>query len=302
MKQLDLLQEEYQKKVLAATSPEDRAYPELTQIPKQWLNSKPKWWDNIKNHSLFIDENGRAAGLVNNWDQCYLNSPEACMSRDPNQDLSKMYQSNITTVEGDIEPVSILAATLGHDNFYTEEEAIAFNQGYINEHGEQLTQSNDVMAHQLLYGQYHPVEEGLAFFGAAFPHISKEMVMRVNASGISGAWVDDPTEGKQTFLGAVFVNRGALPLQINATAKYYTIGRTINNGEKTMSEQETVEQETLIPCSCKDKQVNAAVEDEMIVDETMPDSNIADLQATIDDLTSRIDDIEAALVEFMSQG
>lgn len=295
---IDLTREEYQKKVFGLA--ENPAYPNLTHAPLEWFNSKPDWWDNISQHSIYVDDKGRVAGLVNNWEQCYLNDPERCFKADPNQDLSKMYQSNATTVEGNIIPVSVLSATYGHENFNTINGAIAYNQGYVNEYGEQLSQSNDIMAHQLCYGQYHPVEEGLAFFGAMFPHVDSNMVQRINASAISGSWAEDATEGKQTFLGATFVNRGALPLQISAGLKLYTIGRKSGDRmpETCKCKKENKDHieniaENIVDTNT-DTTVSAAITDNIDTVDTIDTSVLIE---DIASLTARVDELEAMLVD-----
>lgn len=222
----------------------------LEAVPKSWFYEKPDWWDNkVDQYSIWVDEQGRVAGLVANFDQCYLNIDTFCFKAPPVKDDEKfVYQGNVQSQEGDIVPVAILAATKGHSYSDRIIENVLANQGWVDSNFEPLKDSPDVMAHQLMYGRYVNFPEGIGFLGAIFPHVDKSMVQRINASAISGQWQYDQSESDYIFTGASFVNKGALPLKNKQNIQLRNIaasyGYNLIMGVDTSQESET--------CACQD--------------------------------------------------
>lgn len=260
---------------VTGVTPYDTPYaPDLKKISTKWLYELPEWfYDKTSQYSGWVsdgeeyNDRGRFAALLNNWNQCYLNVGSVCFKPPRIRETEKfVYQGNIETIEKDIVPVSILAATKGHadDRMMNPYVNTMINQGFYDNNAQPLQDSRDIMAHQLIYGRYMNLPEGIAFVGAIFPHVTEDMVYRINASAISGTWILDQTEGSHIFSGASFVNSAALPLahkdeirrwdpddielrNIAASARYNYI--------MAVNTTETDEKVTSHECQCKKREV-----------------------------------------------
>lgn len=235
--------------VSAALEPGEKAWaPDLLAPPREWFYEVPDWWDEVEQHSIWIDDDGRAAGLIANFSQCYLNYGDSCVTPwAVKEDENFVYQGNIAAALGERIPVSILAATKGH-NLHKDRDPYKIslaNQGFLDDNFQPLQSSNDVMKHQIMYGRYKNTPEGIAFLGAIFPHVSAPTVHSVRASAVSPHWVYDRTDDEMIFTGAVFVNRGALPLRNRANLQLREIAASLRY---THFMAEPVED-----CACKNK-------------------------------------------------
>lgn len=276
--------------------------PELTKIPESWLREVPEWfYTQTTQYSGWVSDGkqygdkGRFAALIANWDQCYLNVNSVCFKPPQIQENERfVYQGNVETLEDTIVPVSILAATKGHPDAMDPKINTLITQGWLDDNGQPLTDSPNIMAHQLIQGRYLNLPEGIAFVGAIFPHVPEDMVARINASAISGTWILDKTVGHHIFTGAAFVNKGALPLghkdelrfrrdasdfelrNIAASARYdYIMAVDITESTGTLKEHE---------CSCKNKQGDtlAVVTDEEVTDREVTDGTLEKVDAASD--------------------
>lgn len=259
-------QEEWLYEVTGAAPREDAFVPDLTKVPKSWLTELPDWFGNVDQYSLVAsngdvsagfksDDAGRIAGFISNTDQCFINESGFCFTPPPIDEKEKfVYQGNIETIEGEYVPVSILAATKGH-NFREDRDPYLLakaNQGFLDDKFQPLQTSHDIMAHQFAYGRYMNVPGGIAFVGALFPHVSKDMVARLNASAISGHWIYDRTDEKHIFAGAVFVNQPGFPLRSKANLQLREIAASLRY---THFMAEPVDS-----CTCKKMDVVAATD------------------------------------------
>lgn len=233
---------------------QDAFVPGLNGVPSSWLTELPPWWGNVDQYSLIVSngqqygDRGRIAGLIANEGQCFLNESNYCLTPPPVDEEEKfVYQGNVETLEGDLVPVSILAATKGHHFSDSVEKNILANQGFLSDQFQPLQNSHDIMAHQLAFGRYINVEGGVAFVGALFPHVSVDMVARLNASAISGHWIYDQTEQKHIFAGAVFVNQPGFPLANKKNLELRNIAGAFRYNHIMAQE---VPQEAA-PCACK---------------------------------------------------
>jgi len=263
-------------------------------IPQTWLETTPPFFNELEQHSIWVDQIDpqiglrRAAGLIANWDVCYMNFKDACFTAPPIKPNEKyVYQGNIETLEGNKMPVSILAATKGHHYSDQHIDNVLANQGFLDDNFRPLQ--------QLSYGRYINTPQGIAFVGAAFPHVNDNMVDRINASAISGHWQKDIASGEMEFLGAVFVNRGALPIKDKKHVELRKIAASLRYNHIVATEQITQKQE----CGC-DKIVaatdpniqNATGEPE----EERPVTNIEELEKVITELLSRVSVLEDAVM------
>lgn len=295
-----LRQEEYYYDVTGALKDGEEAYaPNLTAPDKSWFYDKPSWWGNVDQYSLTVDEEGRVAGLIANWDACYLNNGQQCIKPFPIKDNERfVYQGNVAASMGEKVPVSIIAATKGH-NFSDDVTAVTLaNQGFLDDKFQPLESSHDIMAHQLMYGRYVNVEEGIAFLGAVFPHVSAAMVHRINASAVSAHWVYDIRQDDMLFAGAVFVNQGALPLESKSNLQLRQIAASLRYNH--IMAGEVVE-----ACTCK-KNIAAATDPNYQnatgqPDAVQPTLTIDDIAHVVDQHSQEIDVIEQVLMDLIKE-
>jgi hypothetical protein len=309
MDYLEQRREKFFYDVTAALKPGESAYaPELYAPPKEWFYEKPEWWGDVAQHSMTVDEHGRAAGLIANFDVCYLNNVQGCITPWPvKEDEHFVYQGNVAASLGEKIPVAVIAATKGHnfdDNIMNVARA---NSGFLDDKFQPLSNSDDVMAHQLLYGRYTNTDQGIAFLGAVFPHVSAAMVHRINVSAISPHWVHDVKTNEMIFTGAVFVNRGALPLHQDPDFELRNIAASLNYNHIMAGPVEETS------CSCKDKHVAAATDpnlqnatgepealkpevtfDDLVYVQGVHSQELAVLNRTVIELTRRLDKQEEA--------
>lgn len=273
MDYLEQRREKFFYDVTAALKPGEKAFaPELVSPPKEWFYEKPDWWNTVSQHSITIDDHGRAAGLIANFDVCYLNSTSHCITPWPVKDDEHfVYQGNVAASLGEKIPVAVIAATKGH-NFDDDILNVArANSGFLDDHFQPLSNSDDVMAHQLLYGRYTNTDQGIAFLGAVFPHVSAAMVHRINVSAISPHWVFDVKTSEMIFTGAVFVNRGALPLHADSGLELRNIAAGLRYTHIMAGPIEE-------SCSCKNKDVAASVDPIVLeMDALEPEVTMEDL-------------------------
>lgn len=251
---IEARQERWLYDVTSALRPGEQGYaPDLFAPPKEWFQQKPDWWDNLSQHSIWVAPDGRVAGLIANYDVCYLNEQRGCIKPFPIKDDERfVYQGNVTAAMGEEVPVSIIAATKGHNISDDAFEVVMANQGFYDDQFQPLETSHDIMAHQLMYGRYQNVEEGIAFFGAVFPHVTASMVHRINASAVSPHWIYDVKSDDMIFGGAVFVNQGAMPLENKNNLQLRTIAASLKYNH-IMAQEVT-------GCTCKDKHIAAATD------------------------------------------
>lgn len=248
--------------------------PNLTKIPKNWFYETPEWFhEKTSQYSGWVsdgeqyDDRGRFAGLIANWDQCYLNIDSVCFTAPKIRDDEPfVYQGTTQTLEGDLVPVYVFAATKGHgdDRMINPLTNTLINQGFLDNNAQPLSASRDIMAHQLIFARFKNLPEGIAMLGGVLPHVSEDMVARINASAISGTWIYDKTYQSHVFAGPVPVNSGALPLKpkddirrwnpddielrnIAASARYNYI--------MAVNTTETDEKVTSHECQCKKREV-----------------------------------------------
>lgn len=316
----DLRAASYQDKVLINTPIEERYAPGLDAIDPSWFNTVPEGADDLPVGKLFVYDgamNGRAFGIVAPFDECWMNDSKECITVNEKIDTTKIYQGMHRATDGKLYPVSLLAGTLGHYQGDRMNEAVLFNQGFMDEQGQMLNASHDVMKHQLLYGQYHPTNRGLAFCGAVMPHVSKEQVRQINASAVSITMGDDARTHKQVLLGAVFVNNPAYrntlrsnPLQMRHAAIVYDLDssreRIEMNTTLTPSSPEVTDADSH-ECTCKTR--NASVDGDLINAAAAPGGDVpgggAPAPAKEDkpaggDIEKRVADLEDAVKGIVS--
>lgn len=291
--------EEWFYDVTSALRPGEKAYvPELIAPPKEWFYEKPQWWNEVSQHSITVDDQGRVAGLISNWDTCYLNERDTCITPWPvKEDERFVYQGNISASLGERVPVSILAATKGHHFSDDIVQNVLANQGILDDKFKPLNSSNDVMAHQLMYGRYVNTEEGIAFLGALFPHVTASMVHRINASAVSGHWIYDVKTDDMIFAGAVFVNHGALPLSSHSELQLRQMAASLRYNH-IMADEQT--------CSCKEKSVLAATDPNVQNSSGQPEGlqsepALSDVVAVVDEHSTRLDTLEKVVMELIRE-
>ncbi len=225
-------------------------------VPEAWLRELPEDFEKTEQYSLYVDDEvdpqvglRRAFGLIANFETCYMNIDGYCFTAPPVEEHEDFaYQGNVKTAEGNLVPVTIIAATLGHPESPNIYENVLYNQGWVDDKFQPLKNSTDIMAHQLLFGRFKNAPQGIAFLGAAFPHVQQDMVQRINASAISGQWQYNDHEQKYVLTGPVFVNKGALPLKNKQNIQLRNIaasyGYNLIMGVDTSQESET--------CACQD--------------------------------------------------
>lgn len=291
--------EEWFYDVTSALKPGEEAYaPDLVSPPKDWFYEKPQWWNEVSQHSITVDEQGRVAGLISNWDTCYLNESSTCITPWPvREDERFVYQGNVAAASGERIPVSILAATKGHHFTDDIKDASLANQGFLDDNYKPLNSSYDIMAHQLMYGRYVNTEEGIAFLGAIFPHVTASMVHRINASAVSGHWIYDVKVDDMIFAGAVFVNHGALPLESHSKLQLRQMAASLRYNHIMADDH---------ACSCKKDAVLAAT-DPNVQNATgqpegeKPEITMEDVVSVLEAHTRQIDTLEKVVMELIRE-
>lgn len=278
---------------------EDAYAPNLNSVPESWFKEAPEWKDEVDQYSLQVSDRehdkGRVYGLIANFGACYLNFNNQCWTAPQiKQEEEYVYQGNVRSREGNLVPVNILAATKGHHFSDSQIENVLANQGFLDDQFSPLSQSYDVMAHQLAYGRYINTPEGIAFCGALFPHVGASMVNRINASAVSGHWQKDLTDNQIHFLGAVFVNRGALPLRSRSNIELTKIAASLGYNHFMAQSEQT--------CSCKKENIIAATDPNVQTadrgnDEVSPELSLGDLALTVNEHSSEIEKLTQALIE-----
>lgn len=291
--------EEWFYDVTSALKPGEEAFvPDLTAAPKSWFTETPEWWGNVDQYSIWVDNDGRVAGLIANFDQCYLNFTDSCFTAPEVSETEKfVYQGNISTLEGEVLPVSILAATKGHHFSDSIVENVLANQGFLDDNFKPLETSHDIMAHQLAYGRYINTPQGIAFVGALFPHVTASMVNRLKASAVSGHWQYDQTDDKYHFAGAVFVNAGALPLRSQSQLQLRQMAASLRYNHIMADDH---------ACSCKKDAVLAAT-DPNVQNATgqpegiKPEITMEDVISVLEAHTRQIDTLEKVVMELIRE-
>lgn len=293
-------QDDHFYEVTAAIRPGQKAFaPDLIAPPKEWFTDLPEWWNDVQQHSIWVDDEGRVAGLIANFSQCYLNYGEACITPwEVKEDEKFVYQGNVAASLGEKIPVAIMAATKGH-NFDPDRDPRKItlaNQGFLDDNFQPLTNSDDVMRHQLVYGRYKNTPEGIAFLGAVFPHVTEDMVHSIRVSAVSPHWIYDRTEDEMIFTGAVFVNRPALPLSNHSNLELREIAASLRYTH--------IMAEAVDSCTCNKMDVVAATDPNLqgvsdVSEDSKPELTNEERDAALLELTRRLDLVETELMNLI---
>jgi hypothetical protein len=269
-------------------------YKHLVNPPKVWFETLPDWWDTLGDNKLWVDDEGRVAGLVCNWDQCIIDGGKDCWTPDRIPDgYDYAYQNKTTFDDGTVGDVAVMAATDGHAVFDNPAYSLDFNQGIRGKDG-RLYDSTDQFANRLLAVKFINTEQGLAMVGSVYPHISDYLVEIVRGSAVSGHWQHIPGSGENySFLGAVFVNKPGLPLKKVASAivSEFHFGEDVSDifeGKKGNFMEKI--------CECEK---TAAVEENIVEDVVSNDTGLEDtvlkLTDMVDMLAGRVSALEEAV-------
>ena len=269
-------------------------YAHLATPPKEWFYDVPDWYENDGIPKLRIDEQGRIAGLVANWDQCIIDGSEECWTAPRLPDnYDYAYQTRIVYENGEEDYIALLAATDGHAPPMKPEYSLEFNQGKRNREGKLY---NDMagFANRIAAVRFVNHKDGLMVLGALYPHVQDHIVRLADGSAISGHWQHVNGSGEhESFLGAVFVNTPGLPLTKIANASGYDI-RIDPREDLIMSDVEKT-------CSCKENDMKQAAADTAPIDTPKDYYTIEEIDMRFEELQAQIDALSAAVVPLVEK-
>lgn len=272
-------------------------FEHLINPSKEWFEVKPDWWGKIANNKLWVDDDGRVAGLVCNWDQCIIDGSEECWSPErlpDNYDFA--YQNSVTYDDGTVDNVAVLAATDGHGVFENPQASLEFNQGKRGKDGK-LLNTMDSFANRVMSVKFHNTDEGLIMLGSIYPHVSEYMFELVRNSAVSGHWQHIPESGEPlSFLGAVFVNKPGLPLRKVAGAICY------NGDNIILEERHSMGDVVKVECGCeKIAATETIIEDGMVetddMVETYSKSEVDDMFSVFGERLTVLEDAVSSLLQ-----